>query len=155
LEALPRDEARLFDLIARRFLAAFFPDVELAIVDAWLRVGAATGPAPRFTPVDREAMVDALPPMPDRYRARGRTRRVAGWQEVIAVERSDDEPTALPPLAEGQRLAARFAAAAKQTTPPPRYTEATLLGAMETAGKRIDDPALREAMKDAGLGTPA
>jgi len=171
LAGLDRDEARLFDLIARRFLGAFFPDAEIAATEAWLRVGAPAGPVPPFAAIDREAMVGALPPPPDRYRARGRTRLVAGWQEVAgigaeAAQRgpagagaSDDDEReitgSLPPLQEGQRLAATFAATKKETTPPPRYTEATLLGAMETAGKRIDDEALREAMKDSGLGTPA
>jgi DNA topoisomerase IA len=60
----------------------------------------------------------------------------------------------LPP-SEGQTLDGAFAAVDKQTTPPPRYTEATLLDAMESAGKRIDDDALRLAVKDCGLGTPA
>ncbi len=172
LGSLDRDEVRLFDLVARRFLGAFFPDAEFAATEAWLRVGA---PAPHrplreATDGDREAFVTQLPAMPDRYLARGRVRTVAGWQEVAGIEpagrdhagrdadgRDDDrEPTtALPPLVEGQVLEARFAAHDKQTTPPPRYTEATLLGAMETAGKRIDDESLRAAMKDTGLGTPA
>ena len=110
--------------------------------------------------------------MPDRYLARGRVRTIAGWQTVAGIEprdargdsrggdsRDDEHRDAstsmLPPLVEGQRLDARFAHAAKQTTPPPRYTEATLLGAMESAGKQIDDEALRAAMRDTGLGTPA
>ncbi|MFT3697968.1 MAG: DNA topoisomerase [Kofleriaceae bacterium] len=71
---------------------------------------------------------------------------------------SDDDRDAtglLPPLVEGQRLPGRFASQQKQTKPPPRYTEATLLGAMESAGRQIDDEALRAAMRDSGLGTPA
>lgn len=166
--SLDRDEARLLDLIARRFLGAFFPDAEFANTEAWIRVGAGPASVPATTTVDKELFVDALPPMPDLYLARGRVRLVAGWQEVAGFtpssssdrrDRDDDddkEPAgALPPLAEGQRLTGTFASVAKQTTPPPRYTEATLLGAMESAGKRIDDEALRAAMKDTGLGTPA
>ena len=61
----------------------------------------------------------------------------------------------MPPLAEGQRLDGRFEVIARQTRPPPRHTEATLLGAMESAGREIEDEALRAAMKDTGLGTPA
>ncbi|MDX2092178.1 MAG: DNA topoisomerase [Kofleriaceae bacterium] len=171
LGALDRDEARLFDLIARRFLGAFYPDAELAVTEAWLQVGRAPGagtPTPAFAATDREAFVDTLPPPPDRYLARGRTRLVAGWQDVAgigpegpkpspsAAPDEEREPTAaLPPLVEGQRLAAIFKAVEKKTTPPPRYTDATLLGAMETAGKRVDDETLREAMRDTGLGTPA
>jgi DNA topoisomerase-3 len=172
--ALDRDEARLYDLIARRFLGAFFPDAEIALTEVWLRVGPAIGAPPSGT-ADRQVILDQLPPLPDRYVARGRVRVVAGWQDVAgiapegtrrdrgqpgqAVETGDDadaEPIgALPVLAVGQRVPARFASAAKQTTPPPRHTEATLLGAMEAAGKAIDDEALRAAMKESGLGTPA
>lgn len=165
LGALDRDEARIFDLVARRFLGVFFPDAEFAATEAWLRVGALSPDRPlrEVTHGERDASVTALPGMPDRYLARGRVRTVAGWQDVAGIDpaRTDDkgddrEPTtALPPIVEGQTLPARFVAEAKKTTPPPRYTEATLLGAMETAGKRIDDDALRAAMKDTGLGTPA
>jgi DNA topoisomerase-3 len=164
--ALDRDESRLYDLIVRRFLGAFFPDAEIAITEAWIRVGAGNAPAPEITAPDRERFVDALPPPPDHFLARGRVRLVAGWQEVAGIDttakrdgrgdREDDGPSAaLPPLAIGQQLAGRYESAAKQTTPPPRYTEATLLAAMEAAGKSIDDEALRAAMKDVGLGTPA
>jgi DNA topoisomerase-3 len=195
-DGLDRDAWRLFDLIARRFLAAFFPDAEFAVTEAWIRVGAAIpgAPPPTFAaaePAERAAasdraatadraaaepsdgdvpILDRLPPEPDRYLARGRVRVVAGWQAVAGIDgaaaareaarRRDGEPDAdppqpLPPLREGQPLDGSFAALAKQTTPPRRYTEATLLGAMESAGKAIDDEALRLAMKDCGLGTPA
>jgi DNA topoisomerase-3 len=66
------------------------------------------------------------------------------------------DPTGdLPPLREGDRLRGTFEALPKATKPPPHHTEATLLGAMESAGREIDDEALRAAMKDTGLGTPA
>ncbi|TMQ04470.1 MAG: RecQ family ATP-dependent DNA helicase, partial [Deltaproteobacteria bacterium] len=71
------------------------------------------------------------------------------------AELSDGDQGILPVLVEGQPLDGTFSTIAKQTRPPPRYTEATLLSAMESAGKIIDDEALREAMKDCGLGTPA
>jgi len=190
--ALDRDEQRLFDLVARRFLAAFYPDAEFAVTEAWIRVGAAVAgdPGPSFAPRDARDARDAsdashvgprtptseaepqiqetLPPEPDRYFARGRVRLAAGWQAVAGIDgtassprdRDRDDPDAastsvLPPLIEGQALDGTFVPVAKQTTPPPRYTEATLLGAMESAGKTIDDEALRAAMKDSGLGTPA
>jgi len=159
--SLDRDEARLFDLIVRRFLGVFFPDAEFAITEAWIRVGAGDGPAPDFAAPDRENFVDALPPPPDHYLARGRVRMVAGWQEVAGIdparpkEDRDDESGELPPLVVGQRLAGGYESLARQTTPPSRHTEATLLAAMEAAGKSIDDEALRAAMKDIGLGTPA
>jgi DNA topoisomerase-3 len=175
--SLDRDEARLFDLIVRRFLGAFFPDAEIAVTEAWIRVGAGTAEAPEITAADRETYVDALPPPPDHFLARGRVRMVAGWQDVAGIdaeraakssatgdrdrdrdgerERDDDPAAALPPLVEGQRLAGAFTSLSKETTPPSRFTEASLLTAMETAGKAIDDEALRAAMKDVGLGTPA
>ena len=186
-ESLDRDERRVFDLVVRRFLAAFYPDAEFAVTEVWVRVGAVTSgaPPPAFaepasarpgaapegaeTEGDGHApMLETLPPPPDRYFARGRVRLAAGWQAVAGIDGHDAhdaprrgrdhdaEPAAvLPALVEGQPLSGAFAPVAKQTTPPPRYTEATLLGAMESAGKAIDDEALRAAMKDTGLGTPA
>ena len=162
---LDRDEARLFELIVRRFLGAFYPDAEIAVTEAWIRAGVGEGKPPAFEAADRETFVEALPPPPDHYLARGRVRLVAGWQEVAGItgveqrnkrdDREDDPAGSLPPLAIGQALAGAYAAQAKQTTPPPRHSEASLLAAMESAGKSIDDEALREAMKDVGLGTPA
>jgi len=162
--ALDRDERRIYDLVVRRFLGAFYPDAEFAITEAWIRVGPAGAPlevGPESPPhEDTDAPIQgALPPLPDRYLARGRVRIAAGWQEVAGIDGDDkkgeDAAALLPPLAQGQPLDGTYRALAKQTTPPARYTEATLLGAMESAGKAIDDEALRAAMKDCGLGTPA
>ena len=184
LDALAEDERRIFDLVARRFLGAFFPDAEFALTDVVVRVGPATNEAappttqPTSAAVDGaadEVMLSALPPPPDRFHARGRVRLVAGWQEVAQLGGSaatgrgarkegaaaggpdgeGDVEATLPPLAEGQRLDGAFESVARQTKPPPRHTEATLLGAMEYAGRDIADEALRAAMKDTGLGTPA
>ncbi len=159
LQALDRDEQRLFDLVARRFLGAFHPDAEFAVTEVSIRVGAA-GAVARPPKQDRDAILAAIPPLPDRYFARGRVRLVAGWQAVAGIAESANpeggEPIAtLPVLREGEALRGTYTPRAKQTTPPPRYTEATLLGAMESAGKTIDDETLRAAMKDSGLGTPA
>ncbi|HEU4535803.1 MAG TPA: DNA topoisomerase, partial [Polyangiaceae bacterium] len=159
LDALERDERRLYDLVARRFLGAFFPDAEFAVTIIVVAVGpreaAARGPEKEAKP-DRDAFVEALPPEPDRFVARGRVRTKAGWQEVAGLSgEAKGEAPLLPDVAVGEALAGRYDVAAKQTQPPPRFTEATLLGAMETAGNEIDDEALRLAMKDRGLGTPA
>ena len=130
-----------------------------------------------------ETILSALPPPPDRFFARGRVRLLAGWQEVARIGMSGmsgmsggtagaaetkrpagrdkdfdaeaDLTSTLPPLAEGQRLDGKFDSLAKATKPPPRHTEATLLGAMEYAGRDIEDDELRAAMRDTGLGTPA
>jgi DNA topoisomerase-3 len=171
LASLGRDEQRIFDLVARRFLGAFYPDAEFAQTEVVVRVGP-LGVAPG-TPAANEdhASISTLPPIPDRFLARGKVRLVAGWQEVAGFGDEDDKPgkkgkkkdddddeaqsTSLPSLTEGDRLAGGFATVAKKTKPPARHNEATLLSAMENAGKLVDDEELRAAMKDSGLGTPA
>src|SRR6266571_2368437 len=137
--ALPPDEKRLYDLIARRFLAAFYPDAELERTTL-------------STEVEGE-----------RFTTRGTIVLAAGWQEVdpprSARQATDDAAEAveaLPPVRVQDAVETRQAETlTKHTKAPPRYSDATLLGAMETAGKMIDDEELRLAMKDAGLGTPA
>src|SRR5262249_3877874 len=134
------DERRVFDLIARRFLAVFHPPARYARTTV-------------ITLVEEE-----------RFRTRGKVTLEAGWRAVYGVEpdgekQSEDEESEggeTPALQQGQQIRCVEATFEdKMTRPPPRYTEATLLSAMETAGKLIDDDELREAMKDSGLGTPA
>src|SRR5436853_4015894 len=140
LEAFTPDERRVFDLVAKRFLAVFHPPARYARTTV-------------ITLVEEE-----------RFRTRGKITLEAGWRSVYGLEpdherQSEEEEREggeIPALTEGQTV--RCIAAEledKMTKPPPRYTEATLLSAMETAGKLIDDEELREAMKDSGLGTPA
>jgi DNA topoisomerase-3 len=142
-----------------------------ATAQATATVGS-TAAAPQADLPD-ETLLAELPPPPDRFIARGRVRLVAGWQAVAGLDErrgagrdargapdgdrggGADGDATLPPLAQGQRLDGRFEAIGHQTRPPPRHTEATLLGAMELAGREIEDEALRAAMKDTGLGTPA
>jgi DNA topoisomerase III len=138
------DERRVFDLIARRFLAVFHPPARYARTTV-------------VTLVEEE-----------RFRSRGKVTLEAGWRGVYGLlsdaeqqqqrqdEEGENESAELPPLEHGQQVRCASAEVeAKETKPPPRYTEATLLSAMETAGKLIDDEELREAMKESGLGTPA
>jgi DNA topoisomerase-3 len=140
LEEFTPDEKRVFDLIARRFLAVFHPPARYARTTV-------------ITLVEEE-----------RFRTRGKVTLEAGWRSVYGVEadaekQSEDEEGEggeIPALEKG--LTVRCVTAEfedKMTKPPPRYTEATLLSAMETAGKLVDDEELREAMKESGLGTPA
>ena len=102
----------------------------------------------------------------ERFRTKGKRLLEAGWRapafgdeprrqpETRRATRSAEQ--ALPRIDEGERgRCAEAEVLEKQTKPPGRYTEASLLGAMETAGKSIDDEELREAMKESGLGTPA
>ena len=138
------DERRVFDLIARRFLAVFHPPARYARTTV-------------VTLVEEE-----------RFRSRGKVTLEAGWRGVYGLlsdaeaqqqrqdEEGENESAELPPLEQGQTVKCASAEVeAKETKPPPRYTEATLLSAMETAGKLINDEELREAMKESGLGTPA
>src|SRR5918994_2538556 len=140
LDTFSPDERRIFDLIARRFLAVFHPPARYARTTI-------------VTEVEQE-----------RFRTRGKVTLEAGWRGVYGLEADDpqkqDEDAEgegeLPELKQGQAVKCVEAESeAKETKPPPRYTEATLLSAMETAGKLIDEEELREAMKERGLGTPA
>jgi DNA topoisomerase-3 len=142
LAGLSSDERRIYDMVARRFLAIFHPASESERTVVWTTVGE------------------------DRFRSSGKVLLVAGWRAAYGEE---VEPTAdddakgeeeteqrLPKLDEGQAVTcAEAEAIAKQTKPPARYNEASLLRAMETAGKLVDDDEAAEAMKDSGLGTPA
>ncbi len=138
------DERRIFDLVARRFLAVFHPPARYARTTI-------------VTLVEEE-----------RFRTRGKVTLEAGWRGVYGLlSEADSRPrartrkarTRAPSCRRSSRARRSSAPSAeveaKETKPPPRYTEATLLSAMETAGKLIDDEELREAMKESGLGTPA
>jgi DNA topoisomerase III len=138
---LSGDDARVYELVVRRFLAVFHPEA-------------------RFE--DTEIITVAAE---HRFRTRGRRLIEAGWRgaafgEEAAAEEpqsDEDEPRqVLPKVDEGERGTCEKAEVLeKQTKPPARYSEASLLRDMETAGKQIEDEELRQAMKDAGLGTPA
>jgi DNA topoisomerase-3 len=171
-KSLGHNEQRIFDLVVRRFLGAFYPDAEFAQTEVVVRVGPDTGVDTAAPVAGDAASIASLPPLPDRFVARGKVRLAAGWQEVAGFgDDADDKPgkkgkkkdededesatSILPPLAEGERLSGDFATVAKKTKPPSRHTEATLLSAMENAGKLVDDEEMRAAMKDSGLGTPA
>ncbi len=132
---LPPDEAKVYDLVARRFLAVFFP-------------------AARFenTTVVTEVKEET-------FLSKGRVVLEAGWRSLYpdgVGGKKEKEPSVLPPVEVGQEWSvAKVGIKEGETKPPPRYSEAALLGAMETAGKFVDDEELRQAMKDSGLGTPA
>ncbi|CDH44115.1 DNA topoisomerase 3 [Candidatus Contendibacter odensensis] len=161
--ALATDERKIYDLIGRRLLMAWHDDHIWAVTTI---ITAITTPE---LAVDGGAIID-------RYHSSGTAEEQAGWKvlEVGADKAAEKtaskrkakttEPLAeeeasqtLPPgltVGQSQRvLDAR--AVVKQTRPPPRFTEATLLTAMETAGRTLEDKELSAAMKDSGLGTPA
>jgi DNA topoisomerase III len=90
LKSLGRDEQRIFDLVVRRFLGAFYPDAEFAQTEVIVRVGPDAGEK-AAPPSDEQAAIATLPPLPDRFLARGRVRTVAGWQEVAGFGDDADE----------------------------------------------------------------
>ncbi|CAN5911570.1 type IA DNA topoisomerase [soil metagenome] len=134
-QELPRDEARVYDLVARRFLSVFFPDTRFENTTVGTEVRGET------------------------FLSKGRVALETGWRALYpdgVGGRKDKEPPTLPPIAVGQEWnVAKVAVKEGETKPPPRYSESALLGAMETAGKLVEDEELRQQMKDSGLGTPA
>lgn len=135
--ALPKNlsepEQKIYDLVTKRFLAIFYPSAEYNITT-------------RITRVEKEA-----------FKTEGKVLVTAGWLAVYGKEaQEEDESPNLPPLQTDERIWAKdIEVKAKATQPPPRFNEATLLTAMEGAGKLIEDEELREAMSERGLGTPA
>lgn len=129
--AVKEIERKIFDLVARRFVAAFFPPAKFEITV-------------RRVEVEGEI-----------FEAKGRVIKDPGW--MAAAGRAESADKELIAAAPGEKTARNktLEAEQKQTRPPPRYTEATLLSAMEGAGKFVDDESLREALKEKGLGTPA
>jgi DNA topoisomerase-3 len=124
-------ERKLYDFVVRRFLAVFHPSAEFLQTT-------------RITTVGEH-----------RFKTEGKVLQVPGWLAVYG-RATQDESENLPPVGAGEKVATReVAASAHQTKPPPRYTEATLLSAMEGAGKLVEDDELRAAMEAKGLGTPA
>jgi DNA topoisomerase-3 len=140
LEKMNEDDRRIYDLVARRFLAVFHPEAVF-----------------ENTRVETTVQEHV-------FRTRGKVLIVPGWRgvygEMADGERAgeDDEgrDQQLPKLERGEAVDTRAAEALeKETQPPRRYSDASLLGAMETAGKLVDDEDAREAMKESGIGTPA
>jgi len=140
---LDLDHKRLFDLVARRFLAVLSEDALFDITTLIVDVA----PKPEVT----------LPegvPTPLKFRARGKICNREGWRAVDPPGRSQD--TELPAVQQGQPATAEQVRTHRgETRPPRRFSDASLLRAMETAGRELDDAELKRAMRGAGLGTPA
>ena len=134
-KSLSEIEAKLYDMIAKRFLAVFFPSAEFMVTTRFSTVEAA-GKAYKF-------------------QTNGKVMVKPGWLAVYGREAQEDDAN-LVAVAEGELARTESVdVKALKTKPPARYTEATLLSAMEGAGKLIDDDDMREAMQEKGLGTPA
>jgi DNA topoisomerase III len=142
------DDKRVYDMVVRRFLAVFHPEavfentrVETTVLPAGEDAGGSV------------------------FRTRGKLLLVPGWRGVYgqmpseaksAAEEDEGTDQQLPKLEQGEQVQTlEIASERKETKPPRRYSDASLLGAMETAGKLVDDEETREAMKDSGIGTPA
>jgi DNA topoisomerase-3 len=141
LEKLSDDDRRIYDLVARRFLAVFHPEAVFENTKVETTVAGHV------------------------FRTRGKVLLVPGWRGVYgelaegdgaASEDDEGRDQQLPKLARGEQVQTRdVTAEEKETKPPRRYSDASLLGAMETAGRLVDDDEMREAMKESGIGTPA
>ncbi len=145
LTKLSKDEQTLYELVCRRFIAAFFPDAVFATTRA-------------ETTVEKHMFV-----------TKGRVRKVAGWQEVEPPARYAKQSKAGGKGKKGKAADPTLPRIDKNATypvdssrlhegktkPPKRYSEDLLLGAMERAGRGLDDAEMRRAMKESGLGTPA
>src|SRR5215813_13969221 len=126
-------EQKLFDMVTKRFVAVFFP-------------------AAQYENTTRITRVEGEP-----FKTEGKILVAPGWLEVYgretAAEKAEEN---LPPVRQGERVATiAFEIRTDHTKPPARYSEATILSAMESAGKFVEDEELRDAMKEKGLGTPA
>ena len=140
LDRLSDDDRRIYDLVARRFLAVFHPDAVFENTKVETTVASHI------------------------FRTRGKVLLVPGWRGVYgelaesssATDDDEGRDQQLPKLELDERVQTRdVSAAEKETQPPRRYSDASLLGAMETAGRLVDDDEMREAMKESGIGTPA
>ena len=135
---LSEAEQKLYDLVVRRFMAVFFPSAEYQVTT---RISQVTHQAEKH-----------------HFRTDGKVLVKPGWLAIYGKEAQDDDESGkvLVAVQPGElALTESVTPKALKTRPPARYTEATLLGAMEGAGKLVEDDELREAMQEKGLGTPA
>jgi len=129
---LSEPEQKIYDLVTKRFLAIFYPAAE-------------------FLETTRITRVESEP-----FKSTGKVLVTAGWLTVYGKEAQSEDAANLAPVKPNETVqTAAVEVKPNVTKPPPRYTEATLLSAMEGAGKLVEDDELREAMHEKGLGTPA
>ncbi len=142
-QTLDADEKRIYDLVARRLLAVLSADASFDLTSLVVAVDPDPG-------VDLPEAVRA----PLTYRARGRVCVEAGWQLVDPPKQRKDVD--LPMFDEGDAVeTGEVTVRQDQTRPPAPHNDASILKAMETAGRDLDDAALKRAMRQSGLGTPA
>jgi DNA topoisomerase-3 len=124
-------QQKIYDLVTKRFLAVFFPAAESLITT-------------RITKVESH-----------HFKTEGKVLVKPGWLAIYGKESQESDASLVPVRKDERPIAAKVEALGLATKPPARFTEATLLTAMEGAGKLIEDEELREAMAQKGLGTPA
>ena len=148
-------ERKVFDLVARRFIAVFLPDCKFSTTTV---LGEVLG-NPREN-LGGPSKADSI-----EFKVTGKEILDPGWRVVLDKEKSklsedepkkeDDEERTLPTFVKGESGEHKPTLTEKWTTPPPYYNEASLLRAMETAGKFVEDETLRAAMKENGIGRPS
>ncbi len=138
-------ERKVFDLVARRFIGVFLPDCKFSTTTVLGEVrSAATESQPTENAIE--------------FKATGKEILDPGWRVVREEKKEkeeEDEERTLPTFVKGESGEHRPTLTEKMTTPPPYYNEASLLRAMETAGKFVEDETLRAAMKENGIGRPS
>ncbi len=134
---LTREEKFVYDLVAKRFIAAFYPDCEFSTTTVMARVNEYD-----FKATGKEIIKDGW-------------RAIFAKDKVADEEKDKEENAIMPTFVEGESGPHEPSLLKKTTQPPKYYTEGTLLRAMETAGKLVDDDELRDAMKENGIGRPS
>ncbi|MEO6971872.1 MAG: DNA topoisomerase III [Rhodoferax sp.] len=164
---LSEAEQKLYDLVVRRFMAVFFPSAEYLVTTRISTVAAAPGRPKLGTAPSGGSephAVESVGANAHSFKTEGKVLVKPGWLAIYGKEAADevadakdgDKGQSLVPVKPGERVNVESVEPkGLKTRPPARYSEATLLGAMEGAGKTIDDDELREAMQEKGLGTPA
>jgi DNA topoisomerase-3 len=139
-QGLTELEQKVFDLVARAFIAAFYDDCKFETTTVMGEV----------KPSDDKQIL---------FRTTGKVIIEEGWKVVfkkkVETSEDDEEPDTLPVFTKGESGPHVLSLTEKWTTPPKPYTDATLLRAMETAGKTVEDEELRDAMKENGIGRPS
>lgn len=140
---LTREEKFVYDLVAKRFIAAFYPDCEFSTTTVMARVGEYD-----FKATGKEILKDG-------WRVIYSKDKAQAADESSGKDKDDDDNGIMPSFVEGESGPHEPSLLKKTTQPPKPYTEGTLLRAMETAGKLVDDDELRDAMKENGIGRPS